>query len=112
MMTIEQSPGPYAGALDLCGAVTDTLSRIGRRFDLRVLFDYYFPGPAGSGQDYCQLEGTSEDLEKKVSASLEADPPAAWVLRDFVGLHNDKDLTGLLCSSNMVLKRSGTAGGR
>jgi hypothetical protein len=46
----------------------------------------------------------SEDLEKKVSASLEANPPAASVLRNFGGLHNDKDLTALLLFATWVLK--------
>jgi hypothetical protein len=104
MMTIEQSPGPYAGALDLCGAVTDTLSRIGRRFDLRVLFDYYFPGVLPDPAKIPVSFEVSEDLEKKVSASLEANPPAASVLRNFVGLHNDKDLTSLLLFATWVLK--------
>lgn len=104
MMTIEQSPGPYAGALDLCGAVTDTLSRIGRRFDLRVLFDYYFPGVLPDPAKIPVSFEISEDLEKKVSALLEANPPAASVLRNFVGLHNDRDLTSLLLFATWVLK--------
>lgn len=104
LMTIEQSPGPYVGALDLCGAVTDTLSRIGRRFDLRVLFDYYFPGILPDPARIPATFETSDDLEKKVSAALESNPPAAAVLRNFVGLHNDKDLTSLLLFATWVLK--------
>lgn len=104
IMTMEQAPGPYAGALDLCGAVTDTLTRIGRRFDLRVLYDYYFPGILPDPAQIPASYEISDDLEKQVAASLESNPPAATVLRNFVGVHSDKDLAGLLLFATWVLK--------
>lgn len=104
MMTIEESPGPYAAGLDLCGAVTDTLSRSGRRFDLRVLFDYFFPAILPDPAKVPASFEISEDLSKKVSASLESNPEAAAALRNFVGLHNNKDLASLLLFATWVLK--------
>lgn len=104
IMTIEQFPDPYSGALDLCGAVTDTLSRFGRRFDLRVLFDYYFPGilpdPARIPASY----EISEDLRKETSAALESNPNAAGALRSFGGVHSNEDLVSLLLFATWVLK--------
>jgi pimeloyl-ACP methyl ester carboxylesterase len=103
MMTIEQSPENYGGALDLCGAASDTLSRFGRRFDLRVLFDYYFPGilpdPARVPANY----EISEDLQKKVSTLLESKPAEAAALRSFIGVR-EQDLAGVLLFATWVLR--------
>jgi pimeloyl-ACP methyl ester carboxylesterase len=44
METIEQNPKPYAGALDLCGAVGPSYEAFQRRFAWRAAFDFYFPG--------------------------------------------------------------------
>lgn len=104
IMTMEQAPEPYAGALDLCGAVTDTLSRIGRRFDLRVLYDYYFPGVLPDPAKIPAGYEISDALEKQVSASLESNPPVAVALRNFVGLRNNKDLSNLLLFATWLLR--------
>lgn len=104
IMTIEQSPGPYVAALDLCGAVTDTLSRIGRRFDLRVLFDYYFPDILPDPAKIPAGFEISGELEKKVFAALESNPQAAAALRQFIGVHNNQDLASLLLFATWVLK--------
>jgi len=103
MMTIEQFPDRYVGALDLCGAVTDTLSRYGRRFDMRVLFDYYFPGILPDPAKVPASYEMSDDLEKKVSAALESKPEEAAALRSFAGVHS-KDLAGVLLFATWVLK--------
>jgi len=104
VMTVEQSPELYAGGLDLCGAVRDTPSLLTRAFDLRVLFDYYFPGvlpnPAKVPADY----EMSEKLGKRVGTLLQSKPQAATALRRFAGLHNNNDLTGDLLFGTWVLK--------
>ncbi len=103
VIAIEQSPEAYAGGLDLCGAAVDTPSLLTRAFDLRVLFDYYFPGvlpnPAKVPVDY----ESSEDLKKKLTALLEAKPDAVAVLLRFGGLHN-KDIADVLLFATWVLK--------
>ncbi len=104
LMTMEQNPSPYVGALDLCGAVTDTLSRYSRRFDLRVLFDYYFPDVLPDPAKVPVAYEMSDDLGKKVAASLDSNPQAAAALRSFVSVHNDKDLTFVLLFATWVLK--------
>jgi pimeloyl-ACP methyl ester carboxylesterase len=103
MMTMEQFPERYVGALDLCGAVTDTLSRYSRRFDMRVLFDYYFPGILPDPAKVPASFEISDDLERKVSAVLESKPAEAAVLRIFAGVHS-KDLAGVLLFATWVLK--------
>lgn len=104
VMTIERSPEAYAGGLDLCGAAEDTPSLFTRGFDLRVLFDYYFPrllpDPAKVPADY----EMSKELEKKVTALLDSKPEAASALLRIGGLHNNKDLVGDLLFLTWVLK--------
>jgi pimeloyl-ACP methyl ester carboxylesterase len=104
VLTIEQSPEIYAGGLDLCGAVSDTPNALSHAFDLRVLFDYYFPGvlpnPAHVPADY----EMSEELGKKVADLLQAKPQDAAVLEHLRGIHNDKDLTDDLLFATWVLK--------
>ncbi|MDP9038649.1 MAG: alpha/beta hydrolase [Acidobacteriota bacterium] len=92
MVTIEQNPKPYAGALDLCGAVGPTYEAFQRRFAWRAAFDYYFPGimpplvPAPA--EYRE----SAALRDRILAALKANPSAATEMRNLTGLHTDADL--------------------
>ena len=92
METIEQNPKPYAGALDLCGAVGSSYEEFQRRFAWRAAFDYYFPGLmpvlAPTPEEY---EETSA-LRAKIAAALKANPVAAAQMRILTGLHTDADL--------------------
>jgi len=104
VMTLEQSPENYVAGLDLCGAAEDTPTLFTRAFDLRVLFDYYFPAilpdPAKVPANY----EMSEQLGKRVDTQLQSKPQAATALRRFGGLHNDKDLVDDLLFGTWVLK--------
>jgi pimeloyl-ACP methyl ester carboxylesterase len=104
VMAIEQSPENYVAGLDLCGAAQDAASLLSRGFDLRVLFDYYFPGalpnPAKVPADY----EMTEKLGKKVSTLLQSKPAAAAALRRFGGIHGNKDLIDDLLFATWVLK--------
>ncbi len=104
VMTIEQSPENYVAGLDLCGAVSDAPSLLSRAFDLRVLFDYYFPGklpnPAKVPGDY----EASEKLGKRIGNLLQSKPQAAAALRRFWGIHRNPDLTSDLLFGTWVLK--------
>lgn len=104
VMSIEQSPENYVAGLDLCGAVSDVPTLLGRAFDLRVLFDYYFPAvlpnPAKVPHDY---EG-SKELGQRVRDLLQSKPQAAAALRRFGGIHENKDLIDDLLFGTWVLK--------
>jgi pimeloyl-ACP methyl ester carboxylesterase len=104
VMTIERTPENYVAGLDLCGAVSDAPTLLGRAFDLRVLFDYYFPGvlpnPARVPADF----EVSEKLGKQVTELLQSKPRAAITLRRFWGLRDDKDLTNDVVFATWVLK--------
>lgn len=104
VMTIEQSPALYAGGLDWCGVVADAPAVFTRAFDVRVVFDYYFPGvlsnPAKVPADY----EMSDELGKKVASVLDSKPEASAALLRFAGLHNNKDLGGDLIFGTWVLR--------
>jgi pimeloyl-ACP methyl ester carboxylesterase len=103
VMTIEQSPADFVAGLDLCGAVQDTQSLFGHAFDGRVIFDYYFPGalpdPSKVPADYA----ISDQLGKKITHLIEAKPQAAAIVRRVVGVHDNKDLVGVLLFGTWVL---------
>jgi pimeloyl-ACP methyl ester carboxylesterase len=92
METMERNPKPYAGALDLCGAVGPSYEEFQRRFAWRAAFDVYFPGlmppliPAPL--DYQETDA----LKAKIAAALRAKPEAATEMRNLTGLHTDADL--------------------
>jgi len=104
VMSVEQSPEKYVAGLDLCGATIDAPTLLGRAFDARVIFDYYFPGvlpdPAKVPGDF----KVTEELDKKVSDLLDTKPQAAATLVRWTGLHDNKDLTGTLLFGTWVLK--------
>jgi hypothetical protein len=91
-ITLELNPKPYAGGLDLCGAVGPTYAAFERRFALRAAFDVYFPDvmpalvpvPAG-------FEDSQADRDK-VLAALKANPASAATMRSLTGLHSDADV--------------------
>jgi pimeloyl-ACP methyl ester carboxylesterase len=96
METIEQNPKPYAGVLNLCGAVGPSYEEFQRRFAWRAAFDFYFPRlmpPLVPAPDDYQETAA---LKAKIDAALKANPQAATEMRNLTGLHSDADLTHLM----------------
>jgi pimeloyl-ACP methyl ester carboxylesterase len=104
VMSMEQSPENYAAGLDLCGAAENTPLLLTGAFDLRVLFDYYFPGtlpdPGKVPADY----EVTDALGKQVASLLQSKPEVAAALRRIAGLRDDKDLAGGLVFGTWVLR--------
>ena len=103
MLTIEQNPKPYAGALDLCGAVGPTLVHFGRRFAFRAAFDYYFPGVMPPLNQTPANYEESEPLRQKILAALRAKPAAADAMRGITGLHTDVDVARMMSYFTYVI---------
>ncbi len=103
METMETNPTPYAGALDLCGAVGPSYEEFQRRFAWRAAFDYYFPGlmpplvPAPL--DYRETDA----LKAKIAMALKANPAAAAEMRGLTGLHTDADVVHMMSYSTYFL---------
>ncbi len=105
MMMMEKYPGAYDAGLALCGPLAPANYFMPRgAFDLRVVYDYYFPGtlppPDRVPADYKYSKAENE----RILALLDAAPEKAAQLRKFAGLRSNKDLAGDLPFLTFVLK--------
>jgi hypothetical protein len=91
-ITMELNPKPYAGGLDLCGAVGPTFFAFERRFAMRAAFDHYFPGVLPPLVPVPNDFEDNADDRKKVLSALQSKPAAAADLRNLTGLHSDVDV--------------------
>lgn len=105
MLLMERYPETYDAGLALCGPLAPTNYFMGRgAFDLRVVFDYYFPDVLPGPDKFPADFKNSTELTKKITAMLEESPEKAAALRRFAGLHNNKDLGGTLTFVTYLLK--------
>lgn len=76
--TIERFPKEYDGALPMCGTPEPALKFFKERiFDMRVLFDYYFPGLPGTAVEFPDGEATMPKILGKAQELVNADPKKA-----------------------------------
>jgi pimeloyl-ACP methyl ester carboxylesterase len=103
MQTMEQNPKPYAGALDLCGAVGPSYEAFQRRFAWRAAFDFYFPGVmpplVPAPVEYREMPA----LRAKITAALKENPAAAAEMRGLTGLHTDAEVASGISYFTFVL---------
>ena len=89
---LELNPKPYAGGLDLCGAVGPTDLSFQRRFAWRAAFDFYFPGLmpplVPTPADYQE----SRTLRQRIADAMHIKPEAAAAMRSLTGLHSDREV--------------------
>ncbi len=105
MALIEQSPTIYDGGLALCGPLAPAAWFMERRvFDMRVVFDYYFPGllppPDAVPADFA----LSPVLNAKVLKVLQAQPQKAEIMRSYSGIRTDKELASTIVFWTFILK--------
>lgn len=104
MAIIEKFPESYDAGLALCGPLAQASWFMQRPFDIRVMFDFYFPGalpsPAKVPTDYKM----TDDLRKSIKQQLDAKPEAATIMRTVTSLHNNTDLANGLVFGTYVLK--------
>jgi pimeloyl-ACP methyl ester carboxylesterase len=89
MVTLELNPKPYAGGLNLCGAVGPTSESFERRFATRAAFDFYFPNLMPPLVPTPPDFEASNALRDKILDALKSKPEAAAALRGLTGLHTD-----------------------
>ena len=92
MITLELNPKPYAGGLDLCGAVGPTFVSFDRRFAMRAAFDAYFPGVMGPLVPVPIDFDDTAAVRERISNALHANPANATLLRNLMGLHTDANV--------------------
>jgi pimeloyl-ACP methyl ester carboxylesterase len=88
-LAVEEHPDRYAGVLAGCGPIGDFTRQIDYFNDVRVVFDYFFPGvipgSAGEPPDEARIGWTSIH-EPAVVAALADDPGAALELAAVTGI--------------------------
>ncbi len=89
MVTLELNAKPYAGGLDLCGAVGPTFASFDRRFALRAAFDHFFPGVMGPLVPVPAEFDDTRAVRERIVAALRANPANATLVRNLMGLHTD-----------------------
>jgi pimeloyl-ACP methyl ester carboxylesterase len=102
---IERFPNSYDGGLALCGPLASAAWFIRHRtFNLRVVFDYYFPGALPPADNVPRDYAMTPALNGKVLALLNARPPAADALRRYSGIRTNLELAGTLVFFTYILK--------
>lgn len=104
MLLMERFPTTYDAGLPLCGPLAASSYFMARgAFDLRVVFDYYYPGvlppPDKIPADY----HNTPDAAKELQAVIDASPQKAAALLRFSGTHSTQDLAGVLTFINYLL---------
>lgn len=104
MLMIEQFPNTYDAGLALCGPLAPANYFMARgAFDLRVVFDYFFPG-ALPPPDKVSGYQNSKEAGEKLTALLDANPDKAAALRRYSGAKNNKDLGSTLSFVTFLLE--------
>lgn len=113
MMFMERFPTAYDAGLALCGPLAPTTYFMERgAFDLRVVFDYYFPGALPPPDKVPADFKNTPEVAKQVQAVMDSQPEKAAAMLRFAGAHNTKDLAGTLSFiTYMLLDLQKRAGG-
>ncbi|HLJ45141.1 MAG TPA: alpha/beta hydrolase [Bryobacteraceae bacterium] len=105
MLMIEQYPSNYDGGLALCGPLAPATYFMGRgAFDLRVVFDYFFPGALPPPNKVDANYQSNKEAQEKLTALLDANPEKSAALRRYSGAKNNKDLGFTLSFVTYMLK--------
>jgi pimeloyl-ACP methyl ester carboxylesterase len=112
MLLLERFPNSYDGGVALCGPLAPAAWFLRHRvFDMRVVFDYYFPGalppPDRVPADY----KISAELNAKIEALLDGKAEEAAALRRFTGIRTNKEQAGTLVFFTYILKDLQQRGG-
>lgn len=103
--TIERFPEVYDGALPLCGAGTSALDFFKNRvFDMRVLFDYYFPGLPGSAVEFPEGESEMQQIGIAIGKLVAENPEKADRFAKMVNLSSAQAIPGTLAFWTEILR--------
>ena len=104
-ITLERNAKPYAGGLDLCGAVGPTYESFTRRFAVRAAFDSYFPGllPPLVPATFPAPAPETDATRKRIADALRDHPAAALALRNLMALHSDADVIHMISYIGFVV---------
>jgi pimeloyl-ACP methyl ester carboxylesterase len=101
---IEKFPQSYDAGLALCGALGPTPVLMQHAFDMRVVFDYFFPRVLPPPDKVPTDFKTSDALTKHIVALLKRKPLAAATLRHMAGIRKNEDLADGVAFITYILK--------
>ncbi len=103
--TIERFPEIYDGALPMCTTGMPALEFIKERmFDMRVLFDYFFPGLPGSAVEFPDGAETMPKIQAKAAELVKADPARAEAFAKMEDLSGPDAIAGTVAFWSEVLR--------
>lgn len=103
--TIEKYPEAYDGALPMCGVATSAIQFFKERtFDMRLLFDYYFPGVPGSAVEFPDGTYTFAKASAKVRELIAAEPEKAEAFAKMVNVSSAKELPTVIAFWSEILR--------
>jgi pimeloyl-ACP methyl ester carboxylesterase len=103
--TIETYPEVYDGALSMCGSSEPALRFFKERvFDMRLLFDYYFPGLPGSVVEFPDGAQTLGKVATKAAELIKADPEGAEKFIQMVNLPTVQSIPGVIGFWSEILR--------
>ncbi len=113
MMFMERFPTAYDAGLALCGPLAPTTYFMERgAFDLRVVFDYYFPGALPRPDKIPEDYKNTPEAAKELQALIDGQPEKSTAILKYSGAHNTKDLAGtVIFITYMLLDLQKRAGG-
>jgi pimeloyl-ACP methyl ester carboxylesterase len=96
VLSIEQFPNRYDGALPLCGLLQPASWALTRMFAMRAAFEYYFPG-ALPGPLHAPADAKLDDsVVARIKVLLAANPQGRAELTALMQLKTDDDLAGTM----------------
>ncbi len=104
VITIENYPNRYDGALPLCGLLEPTNWAIGTASATRAAFDYYYPGVLPSPVHTPANFGMDEALVKKVLDALPGNPKGLAELMALTRFKTKEDLADSMVFGSYVLR--------
>jgi len=112
MVLVESFPDVYNGGLALCGPLAPAAWFMRHNvFDMRVVFDYYFPGALPPPDNVPDSYTMTPALNASTQALLDGKPDAAAALRRFTGIRTNKELAATLVFFTYILKDLRQRGG-
>jgi pimeloyl-ACP methyl ester carboxylesterase len=112
MELIETFPNSYDGGLALCGPLGAASWFMMRRvFDMRVVFDYYFPGVLPSPVKVPADFSRTPQRVAEVLKALEDKPEQAAAMRRYSNIRTNKELAATIVFWTYILKDLQQRGG-
>jgi pimeloyl-ACP methyl ester carboxylesterase len=93
-LIMERFPATYRGGLALCGPLTDMSSFLLDAFNVRVVFDYYFPEVLPPPDRVPADFRNSKPRAQQLADAMKQKPEQAEIVRRYARVHSTEDVAG------------------